>query len=72
MADLSKICIRAKVGEWKSLNLQELQDMGEGGQVFEWALARLNGMEEVTVTPAALSLLVDAMEALGVRISKVK
>lgn len=73
MADLNKICIRAEVGgKWMSPTLQELHDMGEGGMVFEWAINRLNGMDAVNITPEGLSLLVDAMEALGVPIVKLK
>lgn len=55
-----------------SPTLQELHDMGEGGMVFEWAINRLNGMDAVNITPEGLSLLVDAMEALGVPIVKLK
>lgn len=73
MADLTKICIRAEIdGKWESSTLKELFDMGEGGQVFEWALQKLTDLEEVPLTEDNLSAFVDLLEDFGVRIVKLK
>lgn len=73
MADLSKIFIRTNVdGHWGSFSLQELCDKGEGGKVYEWALSRLGSLEVANVSPKSISLLVDAMEEVGVGIAKLK
>lgn len=73
MADLNKICIRAKVDDkWDSPTLEELYKMGQGGMVFEWALIKLNEMEGVTLTRENLSAFIDVIESFGVTIVKLK
>lgn len=73
MNDLSKIFIRAQVdGKWDSLSLEELYNMGQGGQVFEWALERLNKIEGVILTKENLQKFVDLIEEFGVGIVKLK
>ncbi len=73
MENLNKVFIRAEVdGKWQSLSLEELYVMGQGGQVFEWGLGKLNGLEGVTITRENLSAFVDLLESFGAGIVKLK
>lgn len=71
--ELERICIRAKVdGKWDSPTLEELYAMGGGGQVFEWALGKLNSMEGVALTRENLEAFVKLIQDFGVTIVKLK
>lgn len=73
MADIDRIYLRAKIGEkWDSLSIQELISMGEGGQVFEWGLEKINKLEGVVITEENMSQMVDLMRSFGIPVHEIK
>lgn len=73
MANIDKIFLRAKIGDkWDSISIQELISMGEGGQVFEWGLDKMNKLEGVIITEENMSQMVDLLRSFGVPVHEIK
>ena len=66
--DLDHVYIRGKIaGKWGSYSIRELFLAGEGHQVFDWALDKIDGLQGVRLTLKGLKMFVQLYEELGSR-----
>lgn len=70
--ELSKIYIRARINdEWGSYSLQEILDKKSGGQIVEWFFSKIGLVEGAIVDEKVALHLLDILERLGIKVSKV-
>lgn len=70
---LDQVYLRAQVGgTWGSYSIRDLFMNGEGGQVFEWVMEKIDDLDGVTLSIKSMKLMVYLFEELGGKVHRVK